>query len=82
MVEDPLLAMISAAAPASPPPPEVEQPTDDHNALETSAKLPDSPMQGQFTDDPFDYIPVEPKADQEEQPHLVTHTKVYAIAEK
>lgn len=74
--------MISAATPAPPTPPQVEQQPHDQDAPELSAKLPDSPMQDQFTDDPFDYIPVEPKADQEEQPHLVTHTKVYAIAEK
>lgn len=66
--------MISAATPV-PSVPEVD-------ILNASAKLPDTPMQDQFTEDPFDYVyTTEPKADAE-QPHLVTHAKVYAIAEK
>ncbi|KAJ4351825.1 uncharacterized protein N0V89_007169 [Didymosphaeria variabile] len=72
--------MLSAATPAPPAVRQVEQP-DDQDALDSSAKLPDTPMQDQFTDDPFDYVYTEPNADAE-QPHLVTHVKVYAIAEK
>ena len=82
LVEDPLLAMISAATPAPPPsPPAEQQQPDDQPTPDLVAKIPDSPMQDQFVDDPFDYVPAEPKADQE-KPHLVTHAKVYAIAEK
>jgi hypothetical protein len=81
LIEDPLLAMISAATPAPPLSPEAEQQPDDQAALDPVAKLPDTPMQDQFMDDPFDYVPTEPKADQE-KPHLLTHAKVYAIAEK
>ncbi|KAF1978964.1 hypothetical protein BU23DRAFT_191678 [Bimuria novae-zelandiae CBS 107.79] len=82
LVEDPLLAMLSAATPATPLTEEAEhlQP-DDQDALELPAKLPDTPMQDQFMDDPFDYVFTETKAD-DEQSHLVTHAKVYAIAEK
>ncbi|KAF2440001.1 hypothetical protein P171DRAFT_116216 [Karstenula rhodostoma CBS 690.94] len=80
LIEDPLLAMLSAATPA-PSVPRMEQP-DDQDILDVSAKLPDTPMQDQFTDDPFEYVyNTEPKADVE-QTHLVTHAKVYAIAEK
>jgi hypothetical protein len=61
--------------------PQVEQP-DDRDILDSSVKLPDTPMQDQFMDDPFEYVyTTEPKADVE-QSHLVTHAKVYAIAEK
>lgn len=79
MIEDPLLAMLSAATPTPPAVPQVEQP-DNQDDLDSSAKLPDTPMQDQFTD-PFDYVYAEPKSDVE-KPHLVTHAKVYAIAEK
>ena len=73
--------MLSVASPMSPPMLPVEQQSQDEDALQASAKLPDTPMQDQFMDDPFDYDYAEPKPDVE-QPHLVTHVKVYAIAEK
>lgn len=80
LVEDPLLAMLSAASPSMTPESHADQ-SYAQDALDVSAKLPDTPMQGQFSDDTFDYFYEEPKADNE-QPHLVTHAKVYAIAEK
>ncbi|KAL5438737.1 hypothetical protein PMIN07_010667 [Paraphaeosphaeria minitans] len=80
LIEDPLLAMLSAATPA-PAVPQVQQP-DDQDILDAPMKLPDTPMQDQFPDDPFEYVyTTEAKADAE-QSHLVTHAKVYAIAEK
>ncbi|KAJ4299504.1 hypothetical protein N0V90_004749 [Kalmusia sp. IMI 367209] len=72
--------MLSAATPATPLTPSVERP-DDQDALNVPAKLPDTPMADQFTEDPFDYAFAEPDAGSE-KPHLVTHAKVYAIAEK
>lgn len=80
LVEDPLLAMLSSATPASPTISRTEQPGNE-DTLDVPAKLPDTPMQDQFMDDPFEYVYAEPKADVDNS-HLVTHAKVYAIAEK
>ena len=72
--------MLSAATPA-PSAPSMQQ-SDDQDILDAPTKLPDTPMQDEFKDDPFEYVyTTEAKADAE-QPHLVTHAKVYAIAEK
>lgn len=79
MVEDPLLAMFSAAAPA-PPSDSLEQ-SDDRDALDWSAKLPDTPMTDQSPTGPSDDDLWKPNS-RVEQSHLITHAKVYAIAEK
>lgn len=76
-IEDPLLAMASATNTV---PPTTAQP-DQQEVLDLSQKLPDTPMADQFTENPFDSIAAEPEADAENA-HLVTHAKVYAIAEK
>ncbi|KAF2251310.1 hypothetical protein BU26DRAFT_280646 [Trematosphaeria pertusa] len=80
LVEDPLLAMASAAGSAMPMTPPEEQ-ANQFDALDASAKLPETPTADQFTEDPFDAVTAEPEADVE-RPHLITHAKVYAIAEK
>lgn len=83
MAEDPLVAMMSAAAinPAS----EATAATNDQATLpdtrDTFKGLPDSPMEDQFAQDPFEGVQAEMETDVEKA-HLVTHAKVYAIAEK
>ncbi|KAF3031592.1 hypothetical protein E8E12_000805 [Didymella heteroderae] len=75
-LEDPLLAQMSAASPLTPPAEEtLFQP------LDASLKLPDTPAAEQFADDYIESITMEPEVDVESA-HLVTHAKVYAIAEK
>lgn len=75
-LEDPLLAQMSAASPLTPPAEEaLFQP------LDASLKLPDTPMAEQFVDDYIESVTMEPEMDVESA-HLVTHAKVYAIAEK
>ena len=81
LIEDPLVAMMASATTANGPlTPPAEQ-NDQFESLDTSAKLPHTPMTEQFEADPFDTIEEEPEADVG-KPHLVTHAKVYAIAEK
>lgn len=69
------MAMASAAnaamAPLTPP----------ADVPHESAKFPDTPMADQNEENPFDAMEAEPEADVE-TPHLITHAKVYAIAEK
>jgi hypothetical protein len=82
LIKDPLLAMAAAANTSMPitPPDEEENQVDD--TLDASAKLPDTPMADQFDEeDPFECIPEE-EAAEAAKPHLITHAKVYAIAEK
>ncbi|KAF2634523.1 hypothetical protein P280DRAFT_524035 [Massarina eburnea CBS 473.64] len=80
-VEDPLLATMASSTHAPMPlTPPAEQP-DQFESLDTSMKMPDTPMADQFTENPFECISMEPEADVE-KPHLITHAKVYAIAEK
>lgn len=75
-MEDPLLAQMSAASPLTPPAEEtLFQP------LEASLKFPDTPMAEQFADNYTESAAMEPEVDVESA-HLVTHAKVYAIAEK
>ncbi|KAL1602227.1 hypothetical protein SLS59_004914 [Nothophoma quercina] len=67
---------MSAASPLTPPAEEtLFQP------LDASLKLPDTPIADQFTDDYIECVTMEPEVDVQSA-HLVTHTKVYAIAEK
>lgn len=79
LIEDPLLAMASAIDTSMPMTPPADR--DNHHHLDASAKQPDTPMAEQFDEDSFDCVVDELEADAE-KPHLVTHAKVYAIAEK
>lgn len=81
MIEDPLLAMVSATMPTAPATPPTEQPSHFDSSMDLSQKLPDTPMAEQFEQDPFDRIMQEPEADVE-KPHLMTHVAVYALGEK
>ena len=67
---------MSAASPLTPPPEETM-----FQPLDSSLKLPDTPMAEQFADDYTESVAMEPEVDVEGA-HLVTHAKVYAIAEK
>ncbi|KAF2703829.1 hypothetical protein K504DRAFT_507740 [Pleomassaria siparia CBS 279.74] len=79
LVEDPLLAMMSAATTGSlTPPNEPEnyfEPRDD-----ATGKRPLTPIEDEDMQDPFESYQKEAEA-HVEKPHLVTHAKVYAIAE-
>ena len=76
VLDDPLLAQMAAASPLTPPAEEtLFQP------LDASLKLPDTPMAEQFADEYLESVATEPE-DNVESAHLVTHAKVYAIAEK
>lgn len=67
---------MSATSPLTPPAEEsMFQP------LDASLKLPDTPMAEQFAEDYVESVTLEPEVDVESA-HLVTHAKVYAIAEK
>lgn len=79
-MEDPLLAQASAASPLMPLTPPAEEESM-FQPLDASLKLPDTPMDDQFTDDCTESVISEPEVDVESA-HLVTHAKVYAIAEK
>lgn len=52
-----------------------------HQPLYASTKVPDTPMADQFADEDNESVHSEPEMDTEKA-HLVTHAKVYAIAEK
>jgi hypothetical protein len=49
--------------------------------VDSLTKLPDTPMADQFDIDDLESVRSEPELD-DERAHLVTHAKVYAIAEK
>jgi hypothetical protein len=79
LVEDPLLATMSAtniSMPLTPPADEL-----DFQSLDASAKYPDTPMADESA---FDELEGEQSAQEldVQNAHLVTHAKVYAIAEK
>jgi hypothetical protein len=75
--EDPLLALVAAAMPLTPPP---SEPT--FQNIDTSTKMPASPTAEELVeDDDVESVHSEPELDTEST-HLVTHAKVYAIAEK
>ncbi|KAF2492689.1 hypothetical protein BU16DRAFT_88451 [Lophium mytilinum] len=79
-LEDPLLAT-AAANTVTPPLTPIEDAPVDHFE-DVDAKLPDTPMQDQLDEeDLFEAAFAEPAVDSD-APHLVTHAKVYAIAEK
>lgn len=75
------MAMMSAATPSSGPLTPPNERANHFESLDASGKLPDTPMADQDTEDPFESYQMEAEADVE-KPHLVTHAKVYAIAEK
>ena len=76
VLDDPLLAQMAAASPLTPPAEDtLFQP------LDASLKLPDTPMAEQFADEYMESVAMEPEVNVESA-HLVTHAKVYAIAEK
>lgn len=84
MIEDPLLATMGSTFSTSDPlTPPVDSPQPDSDSFDPeSNKRPDSPMADQCTEDPFNSISMEPQVDAEQKSHLITHAKVYAIAEK
>ncbi|KAI4611971.1 hypothetical protein J4E80_007423 [Alternaria sp. BMP 0032] len=79
-VEDPLLALMAAtnnSMPLTPPADELM-----FQSINASSKLPDTPMADQFfEDDDLESEQSETEFDIETT-HLITHAKVYAIAEK
>lgn len=81
LAEDPLVAMMSAAIPSGHPMTLTDEPTNQFEVLDATGKLPDTPMADQDMEDPFNSCQTEAEA-HVEKPHLVTHVKVYAIAEK
>jgi hypothetical protein len=79
-VEDPLLALVAAASNSMPLTPPADDPM--FQNLDASTKMPDTPMADQFfEDDDLESEQSETEFDIETT-HLVTHAKVYAIAEK
>jgi hypothetical protein len=79
LMEDPLLATMAAANSSMPLTPPADE-TSFQN-LDAWAKMPDTPMNEQFMIDQLESEPVEPVVDVQKS-HLITHAKVYAIAEK
>ncbi|OCK75035.1 hypothetical protein K432DRAFT_386455 [Lepidopterella palustris CBS 459.81] len=79
LVEDPLLATAAASAAANPLTPPDEQGNQFESLDET--KFPDTPIADQTEEDPFEiaFAQQEPDA---EKPNMITHAKVYALAEK
>jgi hypothetical protein len=80
-MEDPLLAAMGGASPpgALPLTPPADETT--FSTAYSSSKLPDMPMVDQFSTDELEDELSEPEPDIQTS-HLVTHAKVYAIAEK
>lgn len=79
LIEDPLLATMSAANASMPLTPPADEPS--FQNLDASSKVPDTPMADQFSTDELEGDEPEPELDAPSA-HLVTHAKVYAIAEK
>jgi hypothetical protein len=79
LIEDPLLATMSATNHSMPLTPPADEPT--FQNLDASSKMPDTPMADQFAFDELEGEQSEPELDVQTA-HLVTHAKVYAIAEK
>jgi hypothetical protein len=77
--EDPLLALLAATNSSMPLTPPPDEPT--FQNFDASTKMPDTPMADQFEDDDLESEQSEPELDTE-RTQLVTHAKVYAIAEK
>ncbi|KAL6710617.1 hypothetical protein ACN47E_008665 [Coniothyrium glycines] len=79
LLEDPLLAQACAANSAMPLTPPADVPT--FQNIGAFAKMPDTPMVDQFEHDELEVEQSETELDIESV-HLITHAKVYAIAEK
>ncbi|EAT89735.2 hypothetical protein SNOG_03004 [Parastagonospora nodorum SN15] len=79
LVEDPLLASMTASNLSMPLTPPADEPVLQN--LDASSKLPDTPMFDQFAIDELEGEQSEPELAMQSA-HLVTHAKVYAIAEK
>ncbi|KAI8938190.1 hypothetical protein NX059_005854 [Plenodomus lindquistii] len=78
LLEDPLLAQANATSNAPITPPADEPRFED---LELSSKIADMPTADRFADDDTDSVGSEPELDISKS-HLITHAKMYAIAEK
>jgi hypothetical protein len=78
-LEDPLLATMSATTNSMPLTPPADEPA--IQSLDATSKLPDTPIADQFAFDELEGEQSEPELDVQNA-HLVTHAKVYAIAEK
>lgn len=78
-IDDPLLAQAAAANSSMPMTPPADEPA--YRNLDAFSKVPDSPMDDQLVDDDIESVQAEPEP-ATEKAHLVTHAKVYAIAEK
>lgn len=79
LVEDPLLATLAAANNSMPLTPPDDEPA--FYNLDASTKMPDTPMDDQFAMNELETEQSEPESNTQKA-HLVTHAKVYAIAEK
>ncbi|KAH7366606.1 hypothetical protein BKA66DRAFT_193581 [Pyrenochaeta sp. MPI-SDFR-AT-0127] len=79
LIEDPLLAQALAANNSMPMTPPADEPV--FQPFDASTKVPDTPMADHFADEDNECVQSEPELSTEKA-HLVTHTKVYAIAEK
>jgi hypothetical protein len=82
LIEDPLLAIAAGVDMAMPLTPPADQEEQHFDSVDAPTKLPDSPMADQFDENPFEYVIAQPEAESADNPHLITHAKVYAIAEK
>jgi hypothetical protein len=80
LYEDPLVAMMSAQTPGPLTPPAEQE--NHFESLDAPGKLPHTPVTDQDMEDPFENCMTEAEAAHVEKPHLITHAKVYAIAEK
>ncbi|KAF1915881.1 hypothetical protein BDU57DRAFT_209653 [Ampelomyces quisqualis] len=79
LVEDPLLATMSAAKVSMPLTPPAHEPATQHP--DAPSKSPDTPMADQIIIDELEGEQLEPELEVRSA-HLVTHARVYAIAEK
>jgi hypothetical protein len=82
LCEDPLVAMMMSAQASSRPLTPPAEPENHLESFDVSGKLPETPTVDQDMEDPFESHMTEAEAAHVEKPHLITHAKVYAIAEK
>jgi hypothetical protein len=78
-MEDPLLATMVANNNFMPLTPPADESS--FQNMDASTKMPDTPMADQFVIDELESEQSEPALD-DQNSHLVTHAKVYALAEK
>ncbi|KAF2135028.1 hypothetical protein P153DRAFT_279199 [Dothidotthia symphoricarpi CBS 119687] len=79
LLEDPLLASAAAFHGSMPLTPPADEPS--FQSLDVFSKMPGTPTTDQAVDDDLESVHSESEPDTEKA-HLVTHAKVYAIAEK